>query len=328
MTRKLLLAVAALAAAGTAQAFDFRAAPPAAEARAGGPGATRFVLELDGHPVGYLRSATGGDATSEVITLTPGAGGLPKKHIGSPKYDDLVLEVGADLPPELAAWIRSTLAGNWVRKNGAVVGLDWNGVPRWRRTFSFGLVTGLLFPALDAGSREPFTLGVVITPEFTRLDRKPAATRLTVPGSNKKSGATTANFAISVGNLDTSRVTRVEAFAVSVVLTEGAVGETRDYEKTPSKLVVPDLLVTVHDARADGWWAWFDDFVVRGNSTDASEVQASISILDGRGAPALRLDLDHVGISALRFLPAGAGEDGPTRDQARLYAERIALTSP
>ncbi|MFT3913989.1 MAG: phage tail protein [Anaeromyxobacteraceae bacterium] len=324
--KQLMLAAVALAIAGTAQAFELRAAQPAAEARAG-YGASRFVLELDGHPVGFLRSVAGGDAVAAVVTETPGPNRLSKKHLGNFGYDDLVLEVGADLPPELAAWIRSTLAGTYTRKSGAIVGTDFNGAPRWRRTFTDALVTGLLFPALDASSREAFTLGVVITPDLTRLDRKVAATRLTVPGS-KRSTATVGYFAITVGNLDTSRVSRVEAFAVSLVLSDGAVGETRDYERTPAKLVVPDLLVTMSDARADGWWAWFDDFVVKGLSTDDKEVQASIAVLDGKGAAVLRLDLDHVGISSLRFLPAGAGEDGPTRDQARLYAERVALTLP
>jgi hypothetical protein len=60
-----------------------------------------FALEIDGQSVGFLKSFEGGFAKAEVISESASAGAFVKKHIGQPRYQDIVLECDPIMPKPL-----------------------------------------------------------------------------------------------------------------------------------------------------------------------------------------------------------------------------------
>ena len=74
------------------------------------------------------------------------------------------------------------------------------------------------------------------------------------------------------------------------------------------------------------WSAWFDEFVVKGSNDDQHELSGAIVLLaPDRKQELARVELQQVGIFALRRDSAEAGRDQVARVVAELYCERMAL---
>lgn len=79
--------------------------------------------------------------------------------------------------------------------------------------------------------------------------------------------------------------------------TKDTVGEARDYAKEPTKLEIPNLKVTMNEVDSDGFFAWHEDFVIKGNNSDDKEKTGSIVFLDPtRKQALLTIDLRNLGI--------------------------------
>jgi hypothetical protein len=80
----------------------------------------QFMLTLEGVDVGFAKSAVGGEATTEVISEIAGAGFFLKKHIGSPKYEGITIQIGLSMNKLVYGWVTDF----------------WNGLPDQIRTRS------------------------------------------------------------------------------------------------------------------------------------------------------------------------------------------------
>src|SRR5689334_7936821 len=103
-----------------------------------GYSAAAFALEIDGAYAGTLDSFDGGDVVAEVIE-TPAAGGPTDKHIGTVRYDDIV--VTSPMPDgPLATWVTAFLEGRAPEHDGAVILLDLNRHPVRRLEWTGGAI--------------------------------------------------------------------------------------------------------------------------------------------------------------------------------------------
>src|SRR5262245_43570724 len=116
----------------------------------------RFTLELDQKkPVGYVQSIDGGHFKSEAVSsFVGGIAGekegdfLVTRDPGRPKYEDVSITVGATMGQAFWEWISSTLQGKPQRRDGALVGYDFNNRERSRRSFQRALIAEVGFPGL------------------------------------------------------------------------------------------------------------------------------------------------------------------------------------
>ncbi len=143
--------------------------------QAGGGGFATYTLELDGAPMGFLQSFDGGMATGDVVVEPAGADRIQKKHLGNVYLEEIVITFSETMDKAVYDWIASTLTGNIVRKNGAVIVGDLTNKPVYRIDFSNALITEIGFPALDASSKDPATLSLKFLPESASLNRNPQA---------------------------------------------------------------------------------------------------------------------------------------------------------
>ena len=283
-----------------------------------------YFLTLDGAPSGYVRSAEGGNAVGEVVAVPGGPGQFVSKHLGGIHYEDLALRVGLSMSKDLYDWIGASWQLKPTRHNGSVTAVGADGKPREGRTFRDALISETTFPALDGASKEPAFLTVRLMPEEVGFEKAGSAKVPTKPKAQKQIMA--ANFRFELGELPCSRVSKIDSFSVKQTISATTVGRRRIVQKEPTGIEFPNLRVTFSAADLPKWSAWFDEFVVKGSNDDQHELSGAIVLLaPDRKQELARVELQQVGIFALRRDSAEAGRDQVARVVAELYCERMAL---
>jgi len=282
------------------------------------------VLTLDAVVVGPLRSVDGGGAVAEVITEAVGPGTIAKKHIGQVKYEDISIRTGLNSKPVID-WIAATWKQNYQRKNGSILGTDYNLTVRSERQFFNALITETTIPELNAASKDPAYLTVKIAPE-TIVAR--AGDGAKAPATIAQKSWLPSNFRFEMTGLDGSHVNRIESFTVRQVVQTDDIGAARDYQKEPAKLEFPNLKISIPEGSSQTWAGWFDDFVIKGNATEDKERDGAIVFLDPLMKNELgRVNLFNCGIFRLAPQPLLSNTDTIRRLTAELYCERMELAA-
>lgn len=286
-----------------------------------------FNVQLDGTDAGYFSSAEGGGAESEVVTSKIGADRFAKKTIGGVKYGDVSLSCSAAMSKNFLDWIGASMAHKYARKNGAIIACDFNYKEVSRMNFFNALVTEIGLPALDAKSKDSAKFTCKFAPEYTRVENKPGGAPKAVIKRESHLWSP-ANFRIEAEGLTDAckRVSKVEAITIKQKVTENAIGDMRDYEKEPTSMEVPNLVVTFLDSHADPVYQWHEDFVIKGNCGEDKEKNFTLTYLDqSRTKTLMTIELRRCGIFKLSADKLEAGGDNLRTVKGEFYVEEIAI---
>lgn len=286
----------------------------------------RYALELNGKFIGWVSSVEGGHATSDVVVEKLGPDQLQKKHLAGVKYEDITITFGTGMSQELYDWIKDTFDHKFTRKNGAIIAADYTHREMSRLTFTNAVITEITLPALDASSKDAAKMTLKLSPETTR--QTVTVGQPTVGGGFKTSAQKQwlpANFRLKIDGLDAamSRVNKIEALTIKQKVTENPVGESRDYEREPVNLEIPNLVITMAESQADSVYQWHEDFVIKGNNGDDKEKSGTLEYL----TPDLKtvlftLNMRHIGI--FRAEPDSANSS-IRRVKAEMYVEEMSF---
>ena len=268
-----------------------------------------LALELNGSPVGYIRSAGGGDVRADVITDAMGA--FPKKHLGAAKVADLRLELGPDMDKAVYDWVAASWSGKYSRSSGALLSVNFDSNVMARREFSNASLVETSIPDLDASSKDAGYVTVTLRPEMVRLSKGAGMVSPSLGGRARP--WMVSNFRVEIPGLDCSKVKKVAGFTVKT---------------DPDRAIVfPNIVLTFPESSADSWIEWHKYFVVDGLNGDGSEKNGAIVFLAGdMGTEIGRVALSNIGISSLRFdNPEGASNMIRTVT-AELYCESMSFT--
>jgi hypothetical protein len=290
--------------------------------------AGRFMVELDGAAAGFAETVDGGDVFADVVEEQAGADDVVHKHIGGVRFDDLELAVGSNMSAAFYDWIADTLKRKHVRKDGAVSFQDYTGAERERLTWQAGLLSAIGFPEVDAASRDAANLTVTIAPELTR-HAKGSGSKSTVKGESGQKKWLASNFRLTIDGVDCTHVRKVGALTVVQAIAESAVGESRDVEKEPAALRIPNLVVSVAEAHAADFLSWHDDFVVKGNNDDSHEREGRLEFLGANRQDVLfTLSFRGLGIFRVARLKTASGAAAIATVEARMYCEELEFAYP
>ena len=286
---------------------------------------SRFAIDLDGVFGGWLSAVEGGSATADVVVEKIGPDNIQRKHLGNVKYEDISLECGAAMSKNFYEWISQSFNYKHARRNGAIVTTDANLREVSRLSFYDALLTEIGFPACDAASKDAAKMTVKLSTEYTRLTFGPGE-RLPAAGPRQKRWLTS-NFKFTIEDMDAPRVTSIESLVVRQVVSEGTVGENRDYSKEPY-LEVPNLVVTFPESHASDFYKWHEDFVIKGNNGQEQEKSGSLDFLSPDLKESLfTLSFGHLGIFKLGDDGTGDGSGQQRRLKAEMYCEEIKFDS-
>lgn len=314
--RMLLLLVLALASGLSARAQD---AKPRAIQRFT---TTRASLELDGKPVGVLKSFGGGNAVAEVVTEGVGPSRVAGKHVSNIRFEPIVLEVTPSMAPEFLAFLQQW--PNLKPLNGAVLIGDFNQNVVKRLEFSNAIVTEIAFPELNAAGKEAFSVQVTLTPEAVRT--KPGSGRMQAPGPSSKAMLSN-NFRLSVDGVDLTRVNKVESFVLKQTVSNGAFGGVfKEPQRITTAPEVGDLAFTLSEAGSESIQGWFDSFLIQGKRTQADEKSGKIELL-GPDLKSVLFSITLRGMGIYRLAPDAIEANAETirRVAAKLYVESATI---
>jgi tail tube protein gp19 len=322
--RRFLLGAAGLtgvAAAGGTWVSPVVAAPAPAAPGAGGV----TLLQLDGEQPRAVMGADGGDAVGTVVSEPPATTPYVKKHVAGVKYEDITVTCGTGMSKAFYEWIAASFTGNHQRRNGSVVAADFNYKEKSARDFSQALITEVGMPALDAASKDAAKMTIKFSPELTR-NRKGSGAVVRPPSSKVQKKWLPANFRLTIAGLEAAcaKVNKVEALTIKQTVVQDPVGDQRDYQKEPGKIDFPNLRVTLPEAWAEPFFAWHEDFVIKGNSADQQEKSGTLEYLTPDLATAL-FTLSFKGLGIFKCAPekAEAGSENIRRVKAEMYCEQI-----
>jgi hypothetical protein len=290
---------------------------------------SRFAFELDGILLDFVKSVEGGFARADVVQERLGQSHLPKKHLANLKYSDIVMQCDPLMPEPLQKWIAASLAMTSVRKNGAIITADLDMKERSRLEFFNALLSELTIPACDASSREAGVLTVKLAPEYTRpVAGKGSQLPAYLGGAKQQKTWLPSNFRLQIQGLEAActRINKIDALTIKTKVAENPIGELRDYEKEPTSLELPNLVMTLPEADAAPFYQWFDDFVVKGNMGDDKERAGFLELLSPDFKTVLlRVNFSHLGIFSFSPIKREANADGIARVKVEMYCEQITL---
>ncbi len=288
--------------------------------------AGKYGVELDGIMAGWVWSAEGGHATSDVVVEKLGPDHIQKKHIAGVKYEDITVACGTGMSKAFYEWIKASFDHKYGRKNGAILAADYNYTEHSRLTFFNALITEVGFPALDAASKDAAKMSIKFSPEYTRQTVGQAAT---ISGkystdANVQKKWLPANFRLRIDGLEESctRVNKIESIVVKQKVVENPVGELRDYEKEPALLEVPNLVVTFPESHSKQFYDWHESFVIKGNNGDNMEKGGTLEFLTPNLQEVLfSITFSHLGIFKLTPEKVESGSENIRRLKAEMYCE-------
>ncbi len=286
-----------------------------------------FLLELDGAFAGYLFSAEGGNAVGEVVTEILGPTKVPKKRLASIKFEDIILQSGANMSKAFYQWVKDTVEQRYPRKNGAIVLTDYNFKEVSRLDFFNGLISEVIFPAADGASKEAARLQVKITPEAIRSSRSPGKAYPAAQSMQKQKNWLSSNYRFRIDGLDAATVGRTAKISpptFKMKIKVDYIGEKRAYAATPAGLEISNLTAWVAATHSEPLHQWFDSFVLKGNNADNMEKPGTLEYFDPSLKEVLfKLTFDHLGIFKLTRDMSSAAGSGIAYDKAEMYVENI-----
>jgi hypothetical protein len=312
---------AALAAAATpARASDLHTTA-AVDSRAFTGGTVNLVI--DRQPAGGLHFVTGGEITGEVVLEKLGSDGVIRKHLAGVGYGDFSFTLDFPISKPLAAEIDSMFQMTFDRFDGSIQSADMNKKIFSERAFTNALVTEVGFPACDAGSKDPATLTVKISPEQISRVPKPDGK---VPAPGKTQRATVSNFKLQIDGLDCKKVTKVDGFTIKVAVQQVSSDQPQLSSELPLFLEIPDLKVTLLESSAQTWFDWFDSFVVQGNSGQEQERNGTLTLYTADlKTPLATVSFSHLGIFELEPTDDGTMSSTSRKLTAQLYCEQMKI---
>lgn len=278
--------VAVAAGAWRAPAAAAAPVPVPAAGAAGIIGPEIFALRVDDTNCGLIQKFEGGDIEGVVVTDTDEKG-LTKKHLAGVKYNEFNIQMGLSMGEPVRKWIESSLQMNYLRKSGEVQAGDFKRDVRQVREFHDALITEIGFPGADGGAKDPAFLTLKFAPELTR--NKKGSGKVENPVDVRQKQFLPSNFRLTISGLEaaSAKVSKVDPIVVT----------QRNFEREPSTIEFPNLKITVSEEYANDFWAWHEDFVVKGNNDDAHERAGSLQYLATNGSTVLlTLGFEHLGI--------------------------------
>ncbi len=294
----------------------------------------RFAFEFDDkQSSGFVNGIDGGQFKADPVVYQQGSDFFVAKYAGRAKYDDITITVGAAMSPPFWKWVSSSLDGKPQRRNGALVGYDFDFCERSRREFYSGLIAEIGFPALDAASKNAAALSVKITPEYLaykagdghKLTGGQAQDQLT-----KQKRWLTSNFRFTLDRFkgsDTMRSVKVEAFTVKQNIIDNPVGSEKHSRKEVGRLELPQLVVTFPESQLGDWMKWWDDSVGKGDRKDQYTTGVITYLASDQSTELMRIEFSGVSLLSVELDKYEAHKEGIATAKATLNLEMLKLTA-
>jgi hypothetical protein len=240
--------------------------------------AGRFVLDIDGYNVGFLKKFEGLNMEADIVANDLGPDNMQKKHVSNIKWTPGKATVGIGMGKGMYEWIKAAFDKGYVTKNGTFTAADFDYKAQSQLTFFNALITGVTVPKLDGASKDAAYFDVEFDAEQVRWAKGGGEVIKGKIGPKQKAWLCS-NFRVTMGSLPCNRIATVDSFTWKCAVASDQIGTFREATKHPAKVTTPDLKFSIskadHQAWADAARKWFVD----GNHLEADEMNGLIEFL-------------------------------------------------
>jgi hypothetical protein len=275
--------------------------------------AGRFVLDIDGYNVGFMKKFEGLNMEAEVVSNDLGPDNLQKKHVAGIKWTPGKASIGIGMGKGMYEWIKAAFDKGHITKNGTLTSADFDYKAQSQLTFFNALITGVTVPKLDAtpGSSSAAYFDIEFEAEQVRWAKGGGEVIKGKVGPKQKAWLSN-NFRLTMGSLPCNRVSTIDSFTWKCSVAPDHLGIFREPTKHPAKVTTPDLKFSIsyadHQAWADAARKWFVD----GNHLESDEMNGLIEFL----GPDMKTVLGSIELVGCGFKKFGA-------DAAEANSEKI-----
>lgn len=300
---------------------------------AAGPATTGtmpYVLDIGGTMAGILHYAEGGEPYAEVIIENIGADGLARKHLGRIRYAPIHMDFGPNMGERLYEFIKGSLARSSISLDGALISATFDHTEVGRLTFTSALFAELRLPELDARSKEAVHLRLKIAPEVTKRQAG-SSQKLKLPAAGKARMFMPGNFRLAwegAGDVGEAckYLVKIDAITVKADLSEEEMGSFRDPVRGLGVISTSDLVVTLPESRATGFFKWFEAFVLKGEQ-EKNEANAVLAYLSADQKKTLmEVKLHNLGVHKYEMVKP-ATPDAVRLVRFHMYVEQTTIES-
>jgi len=284
--------------------------------------AGRHAIFLDGELAGWLQAVEGGQTAGDAIAGRLGQYPVETKHIAGVKYEDITLSCGTGMSPHFYEWIKAATDSQYERKNGQIVTCDENFKPMSALDFSNAIITEVVFPALDAASKDAAKLTIKVRPEWTRMNARPGGSVSGMTNTKAQKKWLPANFRLQIAGLDCTRVNKIEAITIKQKVVESPAGATRGYQKESANVEVSKLVFTLPEGQAE---SFYKEAVGKRGPGNGKTGQLDYLSEDMREA-LFTLKFTELFVVSLTPDKTGAGNETIRRVKVEMYCERMQFT--
>ena len=125
------------------------------------------------------------------------------------------------------------------------------------REFFGALLSRVTIPALDGSSEEPAFLTVKFDPQSISYYSGGGSVSIPPDHAAAQKKWLSSNFRLEIGDLPTSRVSKIDSFSWEQKVVEDEIGAFREPTLRPAAVEVPNLKVTISMADIQPWQDWF-----------------------------------------------------------------------
>ena len=270
--------------------------------------------------------------SGQVVTEPDG-----NKRIGAVAADPIRLQIPYDA---LTQYISTALTDPAKDRpmSGSILLLDMNYKQKATREFHDALLTEIAFPELDAATgKNHASITIVLQPSRTSVvgGDAPSSPALAKPVGQK--AALASNFRVTLGEMPTQRVNKIEAITATRKVAQANPGEDRGFDRDAGgNWQLSNIVLSVPQVDALAFEKWSQDTLGRAQGRgdagggEASEKTMTIELLDPTLTKVL-MTINCTGVGLVSVKPEAArpsGSEQVANVRVELYVEKVAFTLP
>jgi hypothetical protein len=288
--------------------------------------AGHFEIMIDGSPsTAYLKSVDGGYVRASLIEEPIGPDHLRIKHTSTVDIEPFTIDFGLSGSEDVLKWIQASWRRQWSRRNGQINHANFDLYKTFEHEFFDALISETTFPTLDGASKDASYLKIKIQPESVVARKVDSSDRVDSVIGTKFKHWTASAFRLNIDGLDSAKYTnKIESFTIKQGIKKLYTGQDRFPQIEPTKIEFPNLTCTISLAYADDLLAWYDQYVVQGQSDPSAQKTGSLEFLSqDRSEVLFRINLYEMGLHHLQVMQSSANIDQIKRVKFELYVGRM-----
>jgi T4-like virus tail tube protein gp19 len=289
----------------------------------------RFMLDVAGHNVGFLKSFSGLNLEGVVQEHDLGPENVVKKNITTIKPTEAKCKMGIAMGKGMYEWIKLAFDKQYEHRSGAFTAADFDYKAKSTLTFHDALVTSVTVPKMDGSSKDPAYFDITFDAERIEWAKAGGESIKSKIGVKQKAWLC-CNFRLEIDGFSKEcmeDVASVESFTWKCSVVRDQTGVVQWAPISPAKVTVPEIKFAIGYRHHQEWADFAKTWFVEGKREDEHEKNGRLVFLGPDVKEELGwIDFIHLGLTKLEDAESTANAETIRRFNVTMYCEEMKFT--